>query len=160
MSEEVGKFSCPAAFLVFLITVATIAGAWGFQLIGGYIPCPLCLQQRWPYYIVIPIALAVFLFSRTGGARWFVRSGLVICGLVMLVSAGMGGYHAAECDDRGNQGDHEVPAGEGQSCEAPLDFVAADDIQVIQIRQHGIGIQSWSPRTGCRTFPPAPFDAG
>ena len=94
MSEEVGKFSCPASFLVFLITAATIAGAWGFELIGGYIPCPLCLQQRWPYYIVVPIALAIFLFSRTGGARGFVRGGLVVCGLVMLVSAGMGGHHA------------------------------------------------------------------
>ena len=94
MSEEIGKYSSPAALMVLAITAATIAGAWGFQLIGGYIPCPLCLQQRWPYYAVIPLAFLVFMFSRTGGAIGLVRLGLVICGLIMLVSAGMGGHHA------------------------------------------------------------------
>ncbi len=94
MADEIGKFSSPAAFLVLVITLATIAGAWAFQLIGGYIPCPLCLQQRWPYYIVIPLAFALFMLSRTSGAIGLVRLGLVICGLIMLVSAGMGGHHS------------------------------------------------------------------
>ena len=94
MSENTGKYSCPAALGLLLITIGTIAGAWAFQLIGGYIPCPLCLQQRWPYYIVIPIALVIFLFSRTEGVSGMVRIGLVLCGLIMLVGAGLGGHHA------------------------------------------------------------------
>ncbi|MCP5083316.1 MAG: disulfide bond formation protein B [Alphaproteobacteria bacterium] len=94
MADEIGKFSSPAALIILAITLATIAGAWAFQLIGGYIPCPLCLQQRWPYYAVIPLAFILFMFSRTGGAMGLVRVGLVICGLIMLVSAGMGGHHS------------------------------------------------------------------
>ncbi len=94
MTDEIGKFSSPAALAVLAITGITIAAAWGFQLIGGYIPCPLCLQQRWPYYAVIPLAFAVFMLSRTHGAIGFVRGGLVVCGLIMLVSAGMGGHHS------------------------------------------------------------------
>ena len=35
--------------------------------------------------IVIPIALVIFLLSRTGKASGFVRAGLVVCGLIMLV---------------------------------------------------------------------------
>ncbi len=94
MSDEIGKYSSPAALAVLAITLATIAGAWAFQLIGGYIPCPLCLQQRWPYYAVIPLALLVFMFSRTEGAIGTVRLGLLICGVIMLVSAGLGGHHS------------------------------------------------------------------
>jgi len=58
MADEIGKYSSPAALIILAITLATIAGAWAFQLIGGYIPCPLCLQQR-----------VVLLHSRVGRAR-------------------------------------------------------------------------------------------
>ena len=34
------------AALTLALAAATIIGAWGFELIGGYKPCPLCLQQR------------------------------------------------------------------------------------------------------------------
>ncbi len=45
--------------------LAVIAGAWGFQLIGGYVPCKLCLEQRIPYYVGLPLtALALILMSR------------------------------------------------------------------------------------------------
>ena len=94
MSEQIGKYSCPAAFGVFAITAATIVGAWGFELIGGFKPCPLCLQQRWAYYAVVPLSLLIFFFTRTGGASGWVRAGLVLCGLIMLVSAGLGAHHA------------------------------------------------------------------
>ncbi|MEM1200038.1 MAG: disulfide bond formation protein B [Pseudomonadota bacterium] len=94
MAQEIGTYSTPASFAVFAITAATIASAWGFQLIGGYIPCPLCLQQRWPYYVVIPLALFLFIFSRIKGTIGLVRLGMLVCGLIMLVSAGMGGHHA------------------------------------------------------------------
>ncbi len=94
MSDDIGKYSSPAALGVFLITSGTIAAAWGFQLIGGYIPCPLCLQQRWPYYAVIPLAFVIFVFSRTGGASSLVRIGLIVCALIMLLGAGLGGHHA------------------------------------------------------------------
>lgn len=36
---------------------AVIGSALGFQYIGGYIPCELCLLQRQPYYYGIPLVL-------------------------------------------------------------------------------------------------------
>jgi disulfide bond formation protein DsbB len=43
------------ALIVLLIAAATLGGAWIFQL-NGYAPCELCLKQRIPYYIGIPLA--------------------------------------------------------------------------------------------------------
>jgi disulfide bond formation protein DsbB len=44
-----------AALAVLVIAAATIIGAWIFEF-AGYAPCPLCLQQRWAYYALIPLA--------------------------------------------------------------------------------------------------------
>ena len=39
---------------------ATVGTALGFQHLGGYIPCKLCLEQRTPYYVGVPLmALAL-----------------------------------------------------------------------------------------------------
>src|SRR5262245_39372330 len=52
--------------LVLLTAVGVIVAALGFEHIGGYVPCPLCLQQRYAYYGGIP-ALLVALFLLRGG---------------------------------------------------------------------------------------------
>ena len=45
------------AVLVFLlVALATIIGAWGFEKLGGYVPCELCLKHRWAYYVAVPLA--------------------------------------------------------------------------------------------------------
>jgi hypothetical protein len=44
--------------LVLLTAVAVILAALAFEHIGGYTPCPLCLQQRYAYYAGIPALLA------------------------------------------------------------------------------------------------------
>lgn len=48
-----------AVFLAGLIGLVVILAALVLQYGFGYQPCPLCLQQRWPYYIGVPIALAL-----------------------------------------------------------------------------------------------------
>ncbi|MES0883793.1 disulfide bond formation protein B [Roseibium sp. SCP14] len=51
--------------LGFLGGTAAIAAAWGYQLIGGYLPCKLCLEQRIPYYVGLPLAaLAIILMMQ------------------------------------------------------------------------------------------------
>ena len=35
---------------VFAIATATILAAHAFERIGGYAPCPLCLEERYAYY--------------------------------------------------------------------------------------------------------------
>jgi disulfide bond formation protein DsbB len=83
-----------AAALAFAVGAAALATAWGFQLIGGYVPCKLCLEQRIPYYIGLPIlALAVILAVASAPIR-YVRWLLVLAGVTFVVGAGLGVYHA------------------------------------------------------------------
>ncbi|MCY4049416.1 MAG: disulfide bond formation protein B [Hyphomicrobiales bacterium] len=49
------------------LAAATIIGALAFEHIGGLAPCPLCLQQRIPYWSGLPLgifALAAFHWGR------------------------------------------------------------------------------------------------
>lgn len=79
------------ALLVGLAAAATILGALGFEHIGGYVPCALCLQQRLPYYIGVPLALAAFAAARRQGGRLVAAAllagfaGLMLYGLVLAV---------------------------------------------------------------------------
>ena len=45
-----------AVLIFFGVALATIVAAWGFEKIGGYVPCELCLKQRWAYYFAVPFA--------------------------------------------------------------------------------------------------------
>src|SRR3954462_9089420 len=56
-----------AAILIAVVGAATILGAWFFQLGLGLKPCPLCLEQRYPYYFAIPLAVLVLLGVSAGG---------------------------------------------------------------------------------------------
>lgn len=82
-----------AAFLA-LAMAATVGTALGFQHIGGYIPCKLCLEQRTPYYIGIPVMVLAFV---SAGLRWpplLSRGLLLVGGLLMLWGLGLGIYHS------------------------------------------------------------------
>jgi disulfide bond formation protein DsbB len=78
-------------FLSFVIAVTAILTAWGFQLIGGYIPCKLCLEQRWGYYIALPL-MAVALIVRVSIKVFFGFT--LLAGVSLLWSAGLGAYQA------------------------------------------------------------------
>ncbi|MEP3665226.1 MAG: disulfide bond formation protein B, partial [Roseibium sp.] len=52
-SETMARY---ATGLLLLGGLAAIATAWGFQLVGGFVPCKLCLEQRIPYYAGLPLA--------------------------------------------------------------------------------------------------------
>jgi disulfide bond formation protein DsbB len=84
----------PAALAVTLIAAATIAAAWGFELIGGYIPCALCLEERIPYYIGVPVALAALIASLIAVPARLPRALLVATALVFAYGAYLGIYHA------------------------------------------------------------------
>src|ERR1700722_13601055 len=51
-----GAPALTAALAVLVIAAATIAGAWYFQLVLGLQPCPMCLEQRYAYFLAIPLA--------------------------------------------------------------------------------------------------------
>jgi disulfide bond formation protein DsbB len=86
-------FRTLAAWTVFLAALATIAGAWGFELIGHYLPCHLCLAERIPYYIGVPVALLTVIAAMTGREQLTRLLLLVVAG-IFIWSAYKGVYHA------------------------------------------------------------------
>jgi disulfide bond formation protein DsbB len=83
-----------ASLAVTLIAAATIAGAWFFQLVLEILPCPLCLEQRYAYYLVIPVGAFTALAARSGAPRPLLLAGLAILVLATLANAGLGTYHS------------------------------------------------------------------
>ncbi len=81
-----------AAF-IFLLALATIVGAWGFQLFGGFIPCELCYQERIPYYVGVPLALVALASAWLGGPPWLTRGALLLAALVFAWSTYLAVYH-------------------------------------------------------------------
>jgi disulfide bond formation protein DsbB len=83
-----------AAFAIVLVGAVTIAGAWFFQYGLGLRPCPLCLEQRYPYYFAIPLAALVMLGDAAGASRKVLLAALIAIALGMLWNAGLGAYHS------------------------------------------------------------------
>jgi disulfide bond formation protein DsbB len=83
-----------AALLVAAGGIATVLGAYFFQYGLGVQPCPLCLLQRIPYYVGIPLALIVALAASRGAPRGLVVGGLALLAAVMLAGTALGIYHS------------------------------------------------------------------
>lgn len=91
MSRE--QLAKSATGLLLLGGVVVIATAWGFQLIGGYVPCKLCLEQRIPYYAGLPLtALALVLMVK--GRALAALAVLLLVAAVFAYGAGLGIYQA------------------------------------------------------------------
>jgi disulfide bond formation protein DsbB len=78
--------------LALLISSGIILTALGFEYIGGYLPCPLCLMQRYAFYAGIPMTfIAMALVAerpRIAAAIFFAVA------LGFLANAGLAAYHA------------------------------------------------------------------
>jgi disulfide bond formation protein DsbB len=83
-----------ASLLILLVAAATIAGAWFIQLVMDIQPCPLCLEQRYAYYALIPLSALIAIGAARGGPRGVLLLGLALLGLAALANAGLGTYHA------------------------------------------------------------------
>lgn len=78
--------------LALFLSAAVIVAALGFEHLGGYAPCPLCLLQRYAYYAAIPLLFVAMALStempRVAGFIFFAVA------LAFLANAGLGVYHA------------------------------------------------------------------
>jgi disulfide bond formation protein DsbB len=84
-----------AALAALGLALLAIGGAWFSQLVLGLMPCELCLLQRWPYYVGVPLAGLAWLLARGMSAPRSILSALLfILAFVFIVSAGLGIYHA------------------------------------------------------------------
>jgi len=76
-----------------LLAAATITSAYGFQYIGGFIPCDLCYEQRNPYYVAIPLLLiTLFIWDRLNANYRTILLG--ITALIFAYGTWMAGYHS------------------------------------------------------------------
>jgi disulfide bond formation protein DsbB len=76
------------ALVVLAAAAATVGGALVFEHAFGLLPCKLCLVQRNPYYLAIPVALAAAIAPPRAA-----RIGLAALAVVFVASAGLGMYH-------------------------------------------------------------------
>jgi disulfide bond formation protein DsbB len=83
-----------AALAITAIAAATLAGAWFFQLVLDIRPCPLCLEQRYAYYLAIPLGALTALAAGRHAPRTAVGAGLAILAVAALGNAVLGTYHA------------------------------------------------------------------
>lgn len=79
------------ALIIALGALVTIGGAWFIEIVLGVKPCPLCLEQRIPYYVGIPVALAAAYTAQHHPK--LARGFLALTAIIFLIGAGMGAYH-------------------------------------------------------------------
>ncbi len=79
-----------AALAITAIAAATLAGAWFFQLVLDIRPCPLCLEQRYAYYLAVPLGALIAIAAAKDAPRAAVIAGLAILALAALGNAWLG----------------------------------------------------------------------
>lgn len=77
----------------FMIGFFTIVGAWGFELIGGFVPCELCLGQRIPYYVGLPLLAIIIGGWGSISAKLRIALTLVVAG-IFVWSSYLGVFHS------------------------------------------------------------------
>jgi disulfide bond formation protein DsbB len=82
------------ALAITAIAAATLAGAWFFELVLDIRPCPLCLEQRYAYYLAVPLGLVLAFAASRRAPRPVLLAGFAVLLLAALANAWLGGYHA------------------------------------------------------------------
>ncbi|CAH1659534.1 disulfide bond formation protein B [Chelatococcus asaccharovorans] len=85
------------ALAILVLCVALIGGAYYFEYGLGLMPCELCLKQRQPYYLAMPVAAVLALLPDERRDRLFVSLRWIGFGLIavaFLYNAGLGVYHS------------------------------------------------------------------
>jgi disulfide bond formation protein DsbB len=83
-----------AALAVFALAAATLVGAWYFEFVLKLPPCPLCLEERLPYHIVIPLALLMAIAAMARAPQKLLTVGFAAIIVTVLCGAALGAYHA------------------------------------------------------------------
>jgi disulfide bond formation protein DsbB len=83
-----------AALAITAIAAVTLAGAWFFELVLNIKPCPLCLEQRYAYYLAIPLGALTARAAWGSAPRRLLIAAFAILLAAALGNAWLGGYHA------------------------------------------------------------------
>src|SRR5688572_32826608 len=93
-AAERARLLALAGLAMTAAALATILGALAFEHIGGYQPCPLCLMQRTPYYVGVPLVAAAFAAALVRAPRALLVLLFGGFAALMLYGAGLAAYHA------------------------------------------------------------------
>ena len=80
------------ALIITLLGTGILVIALMSEIWGGLTPCALCLQQRWPYYIALPLTALIWVGAHR--APIALQGLLVPVGLIFALGAALGFYHA------------------------------------------------------------------
>jgi disulfide bond formation protein DsbB len=83
-----------AALAIFALSTAAILGAWFFEYVVKLPPCPLCLEERIPYHIVIPLSLLMAIAAFVHAPPKLLAVGFVAIIVAVLCNVALGTYHA------------------------------------------------------------------
>jgi len=76
-----------ANLVALAVPLALLGGAYGFQYIGGLVPCEMCWWQRYAHFAALGLAVAALVLPVK---RLFVA----LSGLALAAASAIGGYHA------------------------------------------------------------------
>lgn len=76
----------------FVLAFIVISVALASEIFGGLRPCALCLKQRVPYYLALPLLLLAYFYAPRSGLA--ARGLLSAIGVIFLIGAALGIYHA------------------------------------------------------------------
>lgn len=148
LTSPTGKTQTFGAALAGLGMAVTVGTALGFQHIGGYMPCKLCLEQRVPYYIGIPVMVLALISSVFKLPAIVTRVLLLAGALLMTWSIWLGAYHSgvewgfwagpADC------GIGALPPTSGGSLLDQLDSVIPPSCQDAAGRFLGLSFAGWN----------------
>lgn len=88
------RFHMMTALFLAVAMAVVVGTALGFEHIGGFIPCKLCLEERIPYYTGVPVALLAAIAAGMKMPAWIARLLLAVVGLLMTVGLAMAVYHS------------------------------------------------------------------
>jgi len=93
LSEGASHPTLPGLVLAALGFVL-LAGAYAFEYLGGLKPCPLCLEQRVPWFVLIALGGAIFGSGSVKAPRAMMMGLYAAAFCVAIWGVYLGGYHA------------------------------------------------------------------
>ena len=148
LTAPAGRPQTLTALFLAVAMAAVVGTALGFEHIAGYIPCKLCLEQRTPYYIGVPLMALAALSSTLHWPAWMTRGLLLAGGLLMAWSLYMGVHHSgvewgwwagpADC------GVVEAPPSTGGGVLAAIDTVIPPSCDKAALRVLGLSFAGWN----------------
>lgn len=84
------------ALLVLLGSAGLLAGAFGFEHVGGLVPCEMCWWQRWALMATAFLAADALVIGAVAGGRLELPARLtaLVSVLALLANAGIALFHA------------------------------------------------------------------